>query len=271
MAKNIVTSIPSFQNKIWNFYTEQKRDFPWRDTKDPYKILVSEFMLQQTQANRVIPKYISFVKRFPSISHLSKASLEEVLHAWQGLGYNRRALYLKNAVERIESGFDSLIPNDVKTLSSLKGIGINTAGAVIAFAYNLPVVFIETNIRRVFIHEFFNDKDSITDKQILDLIQKSLPKKDTKYWYYALMDYGAYLSRSTVNPNRKSKHYSVQSKFEGSSRQLRGKVLKELLKGSTTIIKLEKVLNDNRTNTIVTQLVNEGFVVLKNNELFLKK
>ncbi len=271
MAKNVTTSISAFQNKIWNFYKENKRNFAWRETRNPYEILISEFMLQQTQTSRVIPKYHSFVKNFPTVSHLAKASLEDVLSTWQGLGYNRRALYLKSAAETIEKDFNSLIPNDVKTLSSLKGIGINTAGAVIAFAFNKPVIFIETNIRRVFIHYFFGGKTNVDDKEILKVLEQTLDRKKPREFYYALMDYGAHLSKIVTNPNRKSKHYSVQSKFEGSSRQIRGKILQEILKGSTTILELEKLLNDDRTNNIVSQLIREGFVEIINERLFLKK
>lgn len=271
MAKVSSTSISAFQDKIWNFYKENKRDFEWRKTRDPYLILISEFMLQQTQTVRVIPKYKAFVKSFPSVSHLAKASLEDVLREWQGLGYNRRALYLKNAAEILQIQHNSLIPRDVKTLSSLKGIGVNTAGAVIAFAYNLPVVFIETNIRRVFIHEFFKNSNNISDKQILTLIQKSLPKKDVRNWYYALMDYGAYLAKNTVNPNRKSQHYSVQSKFKGSTRQLRGNILRELLDGTTTGTKLEQIMKDDRTQSVIDGLLKEGFIEKKSSRLILKK
>ena len=155
MRRKLLEQIPEFRKKIRSFYKENKREFAWRNTSDPYEILVSEMMLQQTQTGRVIEKYASFLNAFPTVSHLSKASTSEVLKAWQGLGYNRRALYLKRTAEIICEKHDGTFPKLKEELVELSGIGENTAGAVIAFAYNEPVIFIETNIRRVFIHEFF--------------------------------------------------------------------------------------------------------------------
>lgn len=217
-----------FRNIIWTYYAEHKRDLAWRRTKDPYKILVSEIMLQQTQASRVEPRYESFLKKFPTTKVLAKAKLHDVLKEWQGLGYNRRALFLKRCAETIEKDFDGKFPKDFKQLCSLPGIGPATAGDIMAFAWNVPVVVIETNIRSVFIHFFFKDKGGITDKEILPLIEKTLDMENPREWYWALFDYGAYLKK-TSNPSRRSAHHAKQTSFVGSYRQKRAEVLRFVL------------------------------------------
>ena len=300
MRKRLLEQIPEFKKKINTFYKENKREFPWRNTSDPYKIVVSEIMLQQTQTVRVVEKYAAFLKSFPTVSHLAKASQSEVLGLWQGLGYNRRALYLKRTAEIVCEKYGGTFPRLKSQLISLPGIGPNTAGAVIAFAYNKPVVFIETNIRRVFIHEFFREKESIDDKEIYPLIDATLPapreeqnrstksgseftsegssrntegvSEDVRDWYYALMDYyGAYLGKIEQNPNRKSLSYSKQSKFEGSQRQVRGKLLKLLLIKERTLSSLDKeFVNKDHLKNAVEQLVKEGFISKKEGKLYLK-
>ncbi len=263
--------IPEFKKKIRSFYKENKREFAWRNTSDPYKIIVSEMMLQQTQTGRVTEKYAAFLRAFPTVSHLSKASTSEVLKAWQGLGYNRRALYLKRTAEIVCEKYNGTFPKLKSELIELPGIGTNTAGAVIAFAHNLPVTFIETNIRRVFIYEFFREKEIVDDQEIYPLIEASLNTKNPREWYYALMDYGAHLGRTVVNPNRKSKTYSKQAKFEGSLRQVRGMILKLLLKKPMTETSLSKLIgNKEYCATALHQLEKEGFIVRKSNNLSLK-
>lgn len=295
--------IQAFQEKIWDFYHNNKRDFPWRNTTDPYSIMVSEIMLQQTQTSRVIEKYLSFINRFPDTKSLAGSSQPEVLKYWQGLGYNRRALYLKRAAESINAS-GNLFPQTIEDLEKLPGIGKNTAGAIVAFAYNRKVVFIETNIRRVFIHEFFKNDEEVSDKQILPLIESSLPNtekiipreeqqrsskarseftsevasrnpegvsRDVRNWFYALMDYGAFLPKVEKNPNHKSKHYTKQSKFEGSIRQSRGKILKFLLLKSYHKKDLEKEFEDTeKFEKALGQLIQEGFVVIKKDKLLLQ-
>lgn len=219
-----------FKKTIWNFYKKHGRhDLPWRKTKDAYKILVSEIMLQQTQVLRVIPKYKSFLKKFPTVQALAKASLKDVLIEWQGLGYNRRGMYLKKCAEKIISDFGGKFPKDFETLTTLPGIGPATAGDILAFAYNIPILVIETNIRSVFIHFFFTDSKKVSDKQILPLIEKTLDISNSREWYYALMDYGAYLKSTNSNPSRKSAHHIKQSKFKGSNREMRANILRLLL------------------------------------------
>ena len=221
--------LADFKKIIWEYYKRNKRLFPWRETDDPYKILVSELMLQQTQTERVIPKYEEFIRLFPNIQSLAQSSVTDVLKVWNGLGYNRRAVYLHRIAQQIVAQFNSQIPSEERILVSLPGIGNYTAGAISVFAFGGRAVFIETNIRRVFIHFFFKDGEKVSDLQLIPLIEQTLPEKQIRDWYYALMDYGVFLAKTVENPNRKSKHYTKQSPFEGSNRQLRGKVLKTYL------------------------------------------
>ncbi len=224
-------------------------------------------MLQQTQASRVLPKYEMFLKTFATIHKLAEASNENVLKIWSGLGYNRRALYLKAAAEKLSQNPD-FHPSHLKTL---KGIGENTAGAIYVFSTNNPYVFIETNIRRVFIHEFFKNQENVSDKDISRLIEITLDQKNPRNWYYALMDFGAYLGKAEINPNRKSKHYIKQSKFEGSLRQSRGKILKILLhEKNISIHRLEKQINSVHFKKALAQLENEGFLVQTNDKIEIK-
>jgi A/G-specific adenine glycosylase len=255
--------INSFQQQIKRFYNENKRDMPWRDTDDPYYILVSEFMLQQTQAERVLLKYGPFITRFPDFQTLSRAGLKEVLAAWQGLGYNRRAINLKETAEEIISRYSGKVPESTEELIQLPGIGKATAGAILAFVFNKPSVFIETNIRRVFIHFFFQDKKDIQDKEIIPLVEKTLDHENPRHWYYALMDYGAMLKKQGSNPNRKSAHYSRQAPFEGSNRQARGAILRHLLNNGTMeeyeLITLLGI-TPFRGDKIISALEKEGFL-----------
>ena len=230
-----------FRNIVYVHYKRYARSFPWRKTRDPYKILVSETMLQQTGVERVVQKYRAFLKRFPTIRALARVPLKEVLKEWQGLGYNRRAKLLRDAAKAIVAEYQGKFPKNEKILESLPGIGPYTARAVMAFAFNKPVVFIETNIRTVFLHHFFKNRTTISDSEILPYMVKMLDKKNPRKWYSALMDYGASLKKFGVRLNAKSAHYTKQSKFEGSIRQLRGRILKMALeKGKVNIKKLAK-------------------------------
>ncbi len=186
-------------------------------------------MLQQTQAPRVVQKYEEFIKKFPTIKSLAKARLKTVLKLWQGLGYNRRALNLQRAAQEIVKVFKSRFPKDTKTLQSLPGVGPATAGDIMAFAFNKAEVVIETNIRTVFIHHFFKDQKNIHDNDIIPLIKKTLDHTNPREWYYALMDYGAMLKKTIPNPSRRSQHYTKQSPFKGSNREIRSKILKYTL------------------------------------------
>ena len=235
--------VRSFRRLLMLFSDKQGRDLPWRRTTDPYRILVSEFMLQQTQVERVLTKYPEFLGRFPDIETLARAPRSEVLLAWQGLGYNRRALALHETARRVTDEFHGTIPLDRTILDSFPGIGSATAGAIVVFSTNRPEIFIETNIRRVYIHLFFPDAAKVHDREIESILGKTLLKKKPREFYYALMDYGSALKKGTGdpngsllkrgarNPNTRSASYSRQSPFEGSDRQVRGIVLRHLLAG----------------------------------------
>jgi A/G-specific adenine glycosylase len=220
----------AFQRDIYAYYEHHRRDLPWRNTRNAYHILVSEIMLQQTQVERVIKKYGEFIAAFPDVSSLAGASLKDVLGVWQGLGYNRRARALLLAAGIIVTTWGGKVPASVEELSRLPGIGKTTAGEIVAFAFNLPVVFIETNIRRVFIHHFFSEEAAVKDKEIIPLVEATLDRGNPRDWYYALMDYGAVLTKAAGNPNRRSAHYKKQSSFANSDREIRGAIVRVLLK-----------------------------------------
>lgn len=253
-----------FRRKIWGFYKKNKRDFPWRKTKNAYYILVSEMMLQQTQTGRVRGKYEGFLSLFPDISTLAGARVADVLRAWQGLGYNRRALFLKRTSEIIMREYSGRVPRNEEVLKKFPGIGVGTAGAICAFAFNIPSVFIETNIRRVYIREFFGSKKEVSDKEILEYIKITVDRKNPRGWYYALMDYGVFLGKEkTKNPNTKSKHYKKQSRFSGSERQLRGKILKTVLLYKKTMpifISKKTGIDEKNTKRVLRVLKSEGFL-----------
>ena len=256
-------AVAAFRDKIYAYYRDHARTFLWRETTDPYCILVSEIMLQQTQAERVAQKYGGFIARFPDFQALAGAELCSVLEAWQGLGYNRRAVALKETACKVVSENGGFLPCNAEGLVRLPGIGRSTAGAVLAFAYGIPVPFIETNIRRVFIHFFFSEREDVKDSEILPLVEQTLDRENPRDWYYALMDYGAMLKTKLPNPNRKSAHYTRQAPFEGSNRQIRGMILKLLLSSGalheTELI--ERLGSDlSRARSILLDLEREGFV-----------
>ena len=214
-----------FRELIKVHYARFGRAFPWRETRDPYAIVVSEIMLQQTQTERVAKKYGPFLEAFPDLEALAAAELRDVLRLWSGLGYNRRAKALKGFAERTVAEFGGKVPSDPTTLETFAGIGPATARSIPAFAYDKPTVFIETNIRRVFLHFFFQGLEAVKDREILPLVEETLDRSGPREWYYGLMDYGVYLKKLYPNPNRRSAHYSRQAPFENSNRQVRGRIL----------------------------------------------
>jgi A/G-specific adenine glycosylase len=218
-----------FRAVIYANYKRAGRSFPWRRQTGPWGVLVSEFMLQQTQTDRVVPYWERWLKRWPAPADLAAASLEEALREWSGLGYNRRGKNLKECARIITEKHGGVVPQTPEKLLPLPGIGAYTAGAVACFAYNYPSVFIETNIRAAVIHFFFQDAKGITDAELFPVLENSLDRKNPREWYWALMDYGAVLKKLTPNPSRKSAHYAKQSRFEGSFRQLRGALVKSLV------------------------------------------
>ena len=221
--------IPAFRRMIYGYFKKHGRDLPWRHYVTPYRVLVSEVMLQQTQVDRVIPAFERFIKTFPTIRSLADASLRDVLAAWQGLGYNRRARFLHETAQRIAKEYRGRVPTDPMVLETFPGIGKNTAASICAFAFDAPVVFVETNIRSVHIKYFFPGKASVRDEDILNIAAHTMDQKHPRQWYSALMDFGSNLKKREPNPSRKSAHYVRQKPFKGSVRETRGAVMRALL------------------------------------------
>jgi A/G-specific adenine glycosylase len=237
---------------------------PWRETDDPYRILVSEIMLQQTQVERVKVKYAEFLTAFPTVSDLAAAPLATVLQVWQGLGYNRRAIFLKRCAEEIVTYYGGHFPRSVAELQSLPGIGPYTARSVAAFAFGIAEPLIETNIRTVYIHLFFHDCLAVNDREIMPLIKATLDQENPREWYYALMDYGGMLKQSHPNPGRRSRHHTQQSRFEGSNRQLRSRILREVLgQAGITLKQLQLMLQvlPGAVERNLAALEREGFLI----------
>ncbi len=229
--------INKFRRVVLDYFDKNGRhNLLWRETRDPYKILVSEIMLQQTQVDRVVPYYDKFLRAFPTVQRLGRSELSKVLTLWSGLGYNRRAKLLRDCAKEIVEKYGGTVPRDRAALESLPGIGPYTAGAVRAFAWNEPDVFIETNIRTAFLHHFNvphlthgrKKSGTVRDEEILEIAKRAAQGQEARRWHWALMDYGAHLKRSGVKLNQKSAHYTKQSKFEGSIRQIRGAILRAL-------------------------------------------
>lgn len=238
-----------FQQTVWHHYELSGRhDMAWRQplsggSFDPYRIIVSEIMLQQTQVQRVLPKYHQFISAFPSFK-----ALAEVVHLQ----------------------YAGVLPQAREALLTLPGIGPATAGSIMVYAFNQPVPFIETNVRTVFIYHFFAGHNApVTDKELHPLVEAAIPSGRAREWYWALMDYGWHLKRTVGNVSRQSNTYVKQSTFEGSRRQLRGQVLRHLSKGPHTTESLFAKVGDERLADVVDDLVNEGFIVRKQKRLQL--
>jgi len=274
-AKNMLlssTQIASFQEQIYRHYRSDGRVLPWRKTSDPYKILVSELMLQQTQVERVLVKYQLFLNNFPSFSALSRAPLKNVLEVWHGLGYNKRAIALQRIAQIVETQFLGKLPSDYLTLIGLPGVGRATAGAIQAFAFDIPSVFIETNIRTVYIHTFYPDEQGVDDKKIYPLVESTLDRSNPRHWYYALMDYGVMLKKQHKNPSRNSAQYTKQVPFKGSNRQLRGQILSLIVAHSgITEIDLTQRLNvdPQLISRNLQKLEAEGFLKRNRTKFFI--
>lgn len=253
----------TFIEKVWEFYRNQGRSsLPWRATYDPYQVLVSELMLQQTQVDRVVPKFQTFLKKWPTPEALASASLGEVITEWQGLGYNRRAKFLLQAATYITKNLHGVFPKEYKELLSLPGVGQYTAAAIMAFAYNQPIVLIETNVRQVFIYHFFRDQLVVDDKEIIKLVERTMSTERPRDWYAALMDYGTYLKKQEGNLTRRSNQYIKQSTFKGSDREIRGAILKKLTNRQMTAQSLIKELSFDKERVIrqLANLLAEGMV-----------
>lgn len=283
LPTSLTADCTSFVQTVWAYYREHDRShLPWRQPEadgsfDPYKIMVSEIMLQQTQVGRVIAKYEQFLQLFPTVQTLAAAPLAEVLKAWSGLGYNRRAKFLWQAAQMVATEYDGVFPQTVDQLVSLPGVGKNTAGAIAAYAFDRPVLFIETNIRTVFIHHFFGDRDNISDAELAVYIRESMDLvvadgtvgHSPRTWYWALMDYGTFVKQTVGNLSRNSKVYAKQSAFEGSKRQVRGNVLRALADGALTLPELAATIVDDRLPDVVQALCAEAIISCKDDRYYL--
>lgn len=245
-------NILALRQKLLRWYRANKRDLPWRRTRDPYAILVSEVMLQQTQVDRVIPKYKEFLKRFPTIEALAQASLGDVLKLWSGLGYNRRAKYLKEMAEVVINGYKGQIPDTYDELRKLPGVGDYTANAILCFAFKKKAPAVDTNVRNVMDQEFLSDANlrmhtNVTNKthsyhshvdshhshrskqnkketplpllRVKQLLLQLMPQDHPDEFLHALMDYS---SMRLTRPNR-GKRDAIP--FKQSNRYLRGRIL----------------------------------------------
>ncbi len=249
---------------VWRYYRQHGRhDLPWRQTRDPYKILVSEVMLQQTQVPRVVPKYREFLKLFPNVHTLARAELRDVLTLWQGLGYNRRAKALHDAVRVVVRDHNGILPRTFDELRQLPGVGPYTAGAVCTFAYDQPVAMVETNIRAVILHHLLPHRHSVPDSEVLELARSLVDRKRPREWYWALMDYGAYLKTQGVRTNARSAHYAKQTMFKGSDRQIRGAILTTLTRGEAMrpdALASRLRVDPSRVRSQLSALAREGLV-----------
>lgn len=272
----------AFVNHVWEEGERHRRTLPWRHIDDAYAVLVSEVMLQQTQVARVLNFWPRFLGRFPTIDALAAAETGAVLESWQGLGYNRRALALKHAAESCSAENAGELPTTVEGLLALPGIGPATAAGVMAFAYNAPGVYLETNVRSVFIHEFFGKRQTpVKDAEIIPLVEETCPVDCARDWYYALLDYGAHLKQVTPNPSRKSAHHTRQSAFEGSRRQKRAEIVRIVLEepGLTAEAIARRLDDDERASgrmdveyavfcSILDDLTREGFFAEREGRFF---
>ena len=268
MDKNFTFTInkANINTNLYSFYKKYKRNLRWREEHNPYCVMVSEFMLQQTQVNRVVPYFDSFISLFPTIEVLAMADQKEVLLAWSGLGYNRRALSLHNAAKIIVNQHAGIVPHNYGALLSIKGIGDYTSKAIVTYSYNIPHIFVETNIRSVFLilyRNFASQFDTIDDVQIKLFLEEVIDRDNPREWYYAMMDFGSYLKKKHNNKHiQKSKHFTCQSPFRNSFRQLRSTILAFLLKHQSVISveELHILFLDDRFFNCLSSLENDGFI-----------
>lgn len=246
------------------------RDMPWRRDTRPYYVLVSELMLQQTQVPRVTPKFEAFIAQFPNEKSLAAATLSDVLIAWQGLGYNRRAKFLHEAAKKITA--NGSFPSTFDELVQLPGVGKNTAGAILVYSFNKPELFIETNVRTVYIHHFFANQVDIDDKQIIELVEQTIDYENPRRFYQALMDYGSFLKSQGVRNNSSSKQYKRQPTLKGSVREVRGQIIRTLSGGPCTTKELRTAVSaDERFDRALNGLLADGLVAYIGNQLDLTK
>ncbi|HET6746774.1 MAG TPA: hypothetical protein VFH06_01560 [Candidatus Saccharimonadales bacterium] len=261
-----------FQELIWEKGGELYRSMPWRDDTRGYYVLVSELMLQQTQVDRVIPKFAAFIEKFPNERALAKASLGEVLTLWNGLGYNRRAKFLHEAAKMIHHEYSGAFPNTKEQLMKLPGVGKNTAGAILTYTFNEPIVFIETNIRTVYFEHFFKEGVQVSDDELSKVVEETIDREHPREFYWALMDYGTWLKKQGAGRLDKSKHYKKQSPLKGSVREVRGQIIRLLMEKDWGVFELENAVNgDDRFDKALDGLLADGLVEKTGSKLHLTK
>jgi A/G-specific adenine glycosylase len=264
--------VSDFQELIWKKGRDLYREMPWREDTRPYYVLVSELMLQQTQVDRVIPKFNAFIAAFPNEATLARAGLAEVLILWQGLGYNRRAKYLHDAAKMITNDYNGTFPATYDELLRLPGVGPNTAGAIMTYAYNQPSVFIETNVRTVYFEHWFAEQDSVSDSELRVVVGETLDREHPREFYWALMDYGSWLKRQGAARLQQSKHYKKQSALKGSVREVRGQIVRVLSRGDLSLEDLQRsVTYDERFTPALAGLLSDGLVMETKSVLHLTK
>ncbi len=278
--------VDQFRSAVYEYYENNRRVFSWRENISSYRVVVSEVMLQQTQTDRVAQKFDLFIEHFPDFYALAAAPFDQVLRLWKGLGYNRRAQALQKIARCVVDGYGGVLPEDPVVLQTFAGIGAATAASIVTYAFNKPTVFIETNVRTVFIYTFFqpptgeggvahfNDSSQIRDKDIAPLVEQTIDCVQPRQWYYALMDYGVMLKKTVGNVSRLSAHYTKQSRFEGSDRQIRGQILQVLidLPGiGDQELRVTIGKDSARVERILGDLFREGFVCRRNGGLWLAR
>jgi A/G-specific adenine glycosylase len=266
----------AFIQTVWGYYKKHGRHTqPWRENPSAYNVVMSEIMLQQTQVSRVLPKFLEWKALWPDWESLAGADLVDVYKVWKGLGYNNRAKRLWEIAKTLKER-NYKLPATRKELMELPGIGEYTSGAILAFVHNKPVIFIDTNIRRVFIHHFFSKKETVHDKELLPLIKETLDKEKPREWYWALFDYGSHLKSLNKNPNKQSVHYTVQSPLKGSVREVRAHILEYLTDNPTHKISSKKMKESlpnemlPRFDKAIQSLEKDGIISTTNTTIVLK-
>lgn len=264
--------IRHFHAMIFLWWKTHKRELPWRYTQDPYKIAISEIMLQQTQVSRVIAKYREFIKRYPTVFDLAMSSPASVLRLWKGMGYNKRAVYLQKMAAITVEKYNGKFPEDENLLTKLPGIGTYTARAILVFAYKKDIAMVDTNIRQVITHFFFNGK-----LQKPEIIQKAadklLPEGLSWEWHQALMDYGALALVSIRDKQQTRKQQSIP--FKESNRFYRGRIIDLLreksIRKDSLIIQICKTYHKKKpfVSSIIESLIHDGLVLCRRNLLLL--
>ena len=256
--------LAAFRADVWAHFRANRREMPWRDVDDPYAVLVSEVMLQQTQVSRVLVAYGRWLEAFPDVRTLAEAPLPAVLERWQGLGYNRRARGLKRSAEESIARWSGRLPDDLEALRTLPGVGPVTAAAIVNYAFRRPAPFIETNVRAVYLDRFFPGVGQVPDRALRPIVEATWDRDDPRGWGYALMDLGVHIKQRGPNPSRRSSAHRRQSAFEGSRRQARARLLRAVLADpgleGATYAEAAGVSPDSGLE-LLRELLGEGFLV----------